>query len=310
MKMFSLKNIILVISIMANIFFAIHIYVDQTTSPSDPFPLLSPRIFAINQNDILINFIPLRNKLTDYMNKKGNAYGLYFEYLPSGNSIGVNEKRQYVFASLLKVPLVMGVYHRIEQGKIYPTQVLTIRKENLDPYFGELWKQGVGAQITLIDAIRLTLTKSDNTAKSLLFYAVPAGTIEDVFDALDIPKSLDGNQTVVTPKNYSSILKSLYLASYDNKKDSNEILNFMTQSNFDDKIAFPIPDNIKVAHKIGVYEPTDVQNSIYTDCGIIYYPKRPYLLCAMAQSDEPSARAFMIDVSKIIYDYIKVANNN
>jgi len=310
MKSFTIKNVILVLSLLVNIYCAFHFYIDQTTSPADPYPFLSPRIFSDNQNDILINFIPLRNKLNEYMSKKGNSYGLYFEYLPSGNSIGINEKKEFVFASLLKVPLVMGVYHQIELGKIYPTQVLTIRKENIDQYFGDLWKRGIGTQITLIDAIRLTLTKSDNTAKSLLYYAVPAGTIEDVFDSLDIPKSINSNQTVVTPKNYSSILKSLYLSSYDNVKNSNEILNFMTQSSFNDKIVAGIPDNIKVAHKIGVYEPNDIYKSIYTDCGIVYVPKRPYIICAMAQSDEASAKIFMADVSKMIYDYIKVANSN
>src|SRR3989338_211964 len=57
-------------------------------------PFLSKRIFAENQNDILINFIPLREAMRTYMDKLGEAAGVYFEYLPSGNSIGINDKME------------------------------------------------------------------------------------------------------------------------------------------------------------------------------------------------------------------------
>ncbi len=267
------------------------------------FLYLSPRIFAENQNDILINFVALRNNLTNYGKDKSDL-GIYFEYLPSGVSIGVNGAKSYVLASLLKVPLVMAVYKYIEKNQMSMNDVLTVKDETIDKNFGDFWKKGAGAKIRVKDAIDLALTKSDNTAANVLFDALPAGSLEDVFDSLDILKDREEENTVVTPKNYSSILRSLYLSSYLDEKYSNEILDLLTQSSFNDKLVAGVGKDVKVAHKIGVYNPDSPNSSIYTDCGIVYLPKRPYILCLMSRNIETSARNEMESVSTMVYDYV------
>jgi beta-lactamase class A len=286
--------------------------IGQSTTP-EKFPLLSKRIFVENQNDLLINFIPLRNELNDYHSKTKSPVGIYFEYLPSGVSIGINEKENFILASLLKVPQAMAVYKQIDAGKMREEDVLTVKEENLDPFFGNLWKKGVGTKLTVKEAVDLMLKESDNTAKSVLFYALPDGSLEEVFDYLDIPKELDGKSVVVTPKNYSSILRSLYLSSYLSKEHSSEIIETLSNTKFNDKLPAGIPKNIKVAHKIGVHTQVSGKNLVYTDCGIIYEPKRPYILCVMVkpeEEEEEEARKIIKDVSKIVYDYVSNANSS
>lgn len=303
----------LVVSVITNIILVIFLLYNFKPNQHEifrnEFPFLSPRLTIEVPNDVIINFVPLREKLNKYQNGTKNSFGIYFEYLPSGVSIGINEKDTFVLASLLKVPLVMAVYKQIEKGALKPDDILTIQEKNLDTKFGDLWKRGIGAKVTVQEAIRLALIDSDNTAKSLLFTTLPQGRLEDVFDYLDIPKEF-GEIPVVTPKNYSSILRSLYLSSYLPKKDSNEILELLTQTKFDDKIVAGIPEYIKVAHKIGVaYDIADFGKSTYTDCGIVYLPKRPYILCVMTRSSEEDARKHMSEVSKIVYGYVSTANN-
>lgn len=311
MKFFNLKNIILIVSLISNIFFTVHFYIDLTTSSSDLYPLLSPRIFVENQNDIIINFIALRKQIKEYVDNISHKEAIYFEYLPSGVSIGINEKEEFTLASLLKVPLVMGVYKQIERGNLSKDNILTIQKDDIDPAFGDLWKKGVGYKITVEKAIRLTLTESDNTAKSVLYNNMPPGMIEEVFNFLDIPMIRENNETsVVTAKNYSSILRSLYLSSYLNKKNSNEILNILTETIFTDKLPAGFSGKVKIAHKIGVFDKDNPLKSIFTDCGIIYVPKRPYILCIMTQTDEEMARDDMRHISKLVYDYVLKYNKN
>ncbi|MGE5042126.1 MAG: serine hydrolase [Candidatus Levyibacteriota bacterium] len=273
------------------------------------YTYLSPRVFIENQNDILINFVDLRNQLKKYTDTIQNPFGMYFEYLPSGVSIGINEKTSYVLASLLKVPLSMAVYNEIESGKLHLSDTVSIKKEWLDPYFGDLWKKGAGTEISIEDAMNWALSQSDNTAKNVLFNSIDAGGLEDVFSSLDIPLTIDANQPVVSPKNYSSILRSLYLASYLNIQDSNEILRILTTSPFNDKLVAGIPPGVKVAHKIGVHQVPGDTASVYTDCGIVYIPKRPYILCLMGKMDEQEARIDMAAVSKMVYAYVKNAQN-
>jgi len=273
------------------------------------YSLLSPRIFTENQNDRLVNFVELRNKLNTYHTESNASMGTYFEYLPSGVSIGVNDRQNFIQASLLKTPLIMGVYKQIENGDLNKNDMLKVTEEDIDKLFGNLWEKGAGFELSVYDAIKYTLINSDNTAKNVLFSVIPDGTLENVFDSLDIPKDAESEGPVVSPKNYSSILRSLYLSSYLTEENSNEILNLLSQTPFNDKLAAGVPGNIKIAHKIGVHtDDTDKGKSVYTDCGIIYIPKRPYILCIMTNENEEDARKHMTEISRIVYEYVAKTN--
>ncbi len=302
-------TITICISVFLNIILFLFVF-SKTTSepveyepPATTYSFLSPRIFIENRNDIILNFVDLRKQLREY-GAKHPGLGIYFEYLPSGISAGVNEKQNYFLASLLKTPMVMAVYKQIENKEWSKSDVLTIQPQDLDPFFGDLYKKGAGTRLTLEEAIGLALVQSDNTAKSALFAHLPDKALDEVFDYLDIPKELDGVLPVVTPKNYSSILRSLYLSSYLDKSSSNEILTYLTQTPFSDKLVAPIPKEVRVAHKIGVYDEGNPEKSVYTDCGIVYVPKRPYILCLMDRDIEKNATTHMIDVSKMVYTYV------
>lgn len=300
----------LCVSVFINVVLILFLFNSEGVKPSaqsaNPFyPYLSPRIFASNQNDILINFVPLRKELRDYVDKSPHKLGVYFEYLPSGVSIGINEKEEFVSASLLKVPLIMGVYKLIDDKKIQPDTQIKIIEPDLDKRFGELWKAGPGQNITVSELVRYTIEKSDNTAANALFRTLNGARLDDVFDSLDIPKDADSNRAVITTKNYSSILRSLFLSSYLPKNLSNQLLELLTKTEYKDKLPAGVPNEIKVAHKIGVYGNTPNENNvIYTDCGIVYVPRRPYILCMMTISNDTQARQSMKNVSSLVYQYV------
>lgn len=306
--------IIAALSLVANIALAL-IVINVTRNPikdtgsqqveeQKQFPYLSKRIFTENQNDILINFIPLRTAIREYVAKTPDPIGVYFEYLPSGISIGVNDTLEVNLASLLKVPVVIAVYKQIENGKIKKNDVLTIKGEHLDKRFGDVWKRGEGTTLTAEEAINFSLVDSDNTSSNVLLFAVGGNAIDDVFDSLDVPKDKRGNFHIVSPKSYSSILRSLYLSSYLKEQSSNEILDILTRTKFNDRLPVGVPKNTKVAHKIGVFSSREEPEETYSDCGIIYVPQRPYLLCIMAKSDEEKTREHMQQLSKMVYGYV------
>lgn len=269
------------------------------------YPLLSKRVFLDDPNDLIINFNELRSALRFYVqNVDPNNLSLYFEYLPSGSSVGVNDTMELRLASLSKIPTAMAIYQQIEKGKLKPDQLLTISKDNLDTKFGELWKMGAGKTISVENAVRLSLIYSDNTAYNVLISALKNSDIDDVYDSLDIPRDHQNNLPIVSPKNYSSILRTLYLSTYLNTDDSQKILSLLTQTVFNDKLPAGVPQGILVAHKIGVFEETDTKTSIYNDCGIVYAPKRPYLLCVMFKGNEDNAKKHMVNISKLIYSFV------
>lgn len=82
----------------------------------------------------------------------------------------------------------------------------------------------------------------------------------------------------------------------------------MTQTTDKSKLAAALPNNVAIAHKIGVNE-NNSQLKFYHDCGIIYLTKRPYALCVMTQeNNEDTASNIIKTISKFVYDYMSTVN--
>jgi len=312
MKKIYFISLLLIFSLFANAAFVVNILNTKQDSSQSPntsynkqYPYISKAIFVEQKNDVIINFTPLRESLKSYTSSQENRIGIYFEYLPSGTSIGINEKEVFFQASLIKVPMAMAIYQLVSKGKINMDDALTLKKEDIDNKFGDLWQKGAGYTLSIEDCVDIMLKKSDNTAYRTLFRVYPT-YLDEIFDFLDIPKESQEEEPIVTPKNYSSILKSLYLSSYLEPKFSNEILEILTQTEFSDRLVAGVDKNIKVAHKVGIVR----EKNIYSDCGIVYFPNRPYILCVMVEGEREKAIDDMANVSKIIFNYIKEHREN
>jgi len=269
------------------------------------YPLLARRILIDNPNDILINFVPLRKSLNDVAAPWGDSFAMYFEYLPTGTSIGVNSTNEFIIASLVKVPVAMAYYRKQERlGMDFLDNVATIQAKDIDQSFGDLWRQGAGTKITVREALRQMLVLSDNTAANIIATTIPPEDFTNVFAGLDMNLQEKDGKTIISAKGYASILKALYFAAIINEDHSEQILNLLTQSSFNDQLVAGVPQNIKVAHKIGVY------NNLYQDCGIVYVPDRPYLLCMMSETPKDEADKRMSAVSRTVYTYVVGANES
>src|SRR4030067_2267843 len=156
----------LVISFLANIFFFVDSFSNQKNlvdQPAIQYPYLARRIFAESPNDVIINFVPLRQKLREYVVVKEGKIGIFFEYLPTGIGIGVNDREAFFRASLVKVPGVMSAYKLIEEGKLTRREQLTVQEYHLDSDYGSLWQHGVGTTISVEEGMRMSPGHSSHT---------------------------------------------------------------------------------------------------------------------------------------------------
>ncbi|MEN9551625.1 MAG: hypothetical protein RI935_2 [Candidatus Parcubacteria bacterium] len=268
------------------------------------YPLLSKRIFIENQNDILINFVPLRLALREYVSKNTNKLGVYFEYLPSGISIGVNDRTEVRLASLSKVPLAMAILKKVEEERIDLYDEVTLINQDIDQAFGDLWQRGAGTKLTVKDLVEISLQHSDNTAYRALFRLLTPVEVNAVYENLEIQVSFDEGYPFVSPKSYSSIFRSLYLSSFLSEENSHYLLSVLSDTSFDDSITNPIPTHVPVSHKVGVFSELSTGENIFIDCGIIYEPLRPYMLCLFVKGDQNEAKRHMIAISDMIYQYV------
>lgn len=281
---------------------------DDFAALEKQYPLLSKRTLLDYLADLLMNFQNLRSSLRSKVNSYNNEFGLYFEYLPTGVSINVNGNSEIYAASLFKVPVIMAYYYGKERTHATGDQIIEVQKDQLDSQFGDLWKKGAGTKLKASEAVHLALSRSDNTAIKALVPYVKDEDFNAVYNGLDLDLTASKEGALITPKNYSSILKSLFFASILNRNDSEELLDIMSRSPFNDKLVAGIPPSVKVAHKIGDFRDGESKEG-YRDCGIVYIPRRPYILCMYSTSSEVVARERMKDLSKMVYDYVANAQH-
>ncbi len=278
--------------------------VDTEQESQATYPLLAKRLFIENPNDVIINFAGLRTELTSYLENQNIQGSLYFEYLPTGTSVRVQGDEELVAASLMKIPVVMELYRTAELGRIDLDKKVPLQREWLDDKFGTLYKKGEGYEISMREAAKLALTESDNTAISAILYST-RDTLkpeENVINSLDVSLERDDQLLLsISARSYASFLKCLYFSCYLDKADSQEILDYLTESKFNNRMRAGIPDNVLIAHKIGTYS-----NKTQSDCGVVYEPSRNYILCVMLYvGDNTSGNSHIANLSRITYEYIK-----
>lgn len=266
------------------------------------YPLLSQSVFFDRPNDKILNFVSLRNDLQTKFNTLTVQKSFYFQYLPTGTSIKIGADNELIAASLIKVPLVMNLYKAAELGKINLNKTVVITQSEVDSGFGDLWRQGAGTQITLQQAAQQAIINSDDTAAHAIFDNINGLLTGDQqsLNQLDVNQNVVNGQAVIDAKSYTSILNSLYLASYLTPQDSETLLHYLTESTATSRLVAELPKGVAVAHKIGVYNATWSES----DCGIVYVPKRPYAICIMVGLPEDQANSFIAAISKEVYSYV------
>lgn len=306
----SMKSVVIYILLIGSVCSTIYFWMKANESSRQfqnniaEYPYLSPRILRERKNDFIFNFLDLRADLRNKVVEFNDEFALYFEYLPTGTSIAINSNREFFAASLFKLPVVMAYFRHKEKSNSKNDMKVILTEEMIDDRFGNLWKKGVGYEISLDEAAKLTLTKSDNTAANALIKAIDQEDFDDVYQGLDIDIQVASQGAIMTAKNYSSILKALYFSAVLTKEDSQQILKYLTESEFNDKLVAGVPSGVPVAHKIGV-----LNKDSYRDCGIVYVPNRPYLLCMIALGNEAKASERMSEISRLVYEYVSTAEN-
>jgi beta-lactamase class A len=242
----------------------------------------------------------LRQELVYYDGKSS----LYFEYLPTGTSIRVGDSTQLIGASLLKLPHVMDLYHLVELGKVNLDQKVKLQESWLDGEYGDLYQKGAGYELTIRELVRIALKNSDNTAVNAVKSIVDGQHLEardSSFQALDVDFGANVDKTVeLSARAYSSFLKCLYFACYVDGDSSQELLGYLSTSVVGkERIPKYLPPDVSVAHKIGV-----LGQETQGDCGIVYLPKRNYVLCVMLKESQAKGSEVIAQLSKYVYDYV------
>ncbi|MCX6787150.1 MAG: class A beta-lactamase-related serine hydrolase [Candidatus Kaiserbacteria bacterium] len=260
--------------------------------------LIDPSRRFYKADDLVINVQPLRDEFN--MLEENPNVSLYFEALNTGANISVNKDAEFFPASLIKVPLIMAVAKKIERGEWEWSTELQLTEADKNKEFGTLWQQQTGTRFTIEELVKQVLISSDNTAYFILLNNLDPDELLKVQNHLGLVDFISSDLEI-SAKKYAPILRSLFSATYLSVENSEKILEWMSESSFNDYLAGGMPPTTKFSHKIGVED----EKKAYLDAGIVYLSSRPYILIVMVKNyDANKADAIMHDVSQRVYDYM------
>lgn len=267
-------------------------------------------ILECNTNFKFYNTNNIEKKISDFINtnkNKFNTISYYFRALNNGSTFWSNEDVQFVPASLLKIPIAMAYFKVNEENKLdlMNTKIL-VDKLNFKVQERDFGKDNINIWNTysLYDFIEKMLTHSDNTAATILFYNLWNDFFKKIYlelwlDFLD----LESNNIKISVKKYSTFFRILYNSSYLNRTNSELMLKMLSESDFNIWLKALLPKDIVVANKYWERYDEGIWEKQLHDCGIIYYPNNPYILCVMTKWNNFDDLTYMIkNISKIVFD--------
>jgi beta-lactamase class A len=230
---------------------------------------------------------------------------VYYRDLNNGPWVGYMEQAEYIPASLLKLPLMLAYLKEGERapsflnGRIRYTHPLSDMTQLIKAPDGIT----PGKTYKVRELLESMILNSDNNATVLLIENMSNSRIDEAFTDLGIlPPDLKKTGYKISVRAYASFFRILYNASYLNQANSDYALSLLTKTAFKDGLVAGVPPGTRVAHKFGERQVTGEESAMH-DCGIIYHPKYPYLLCVMTQGSNfralPGAIAKM---SKAVWD--------
>jgi beta-lactamase class A len=239
---------------------------------------------------------------------------IYYRDLNNGPWVGINEKELFSPSSLIKVPLMMTYY------KIAESDPSILLKELSTSVPDDPRDQNIKPEVTLVpdqkytvdELIRRMIIYSDNQAYILLNNNVDQKVLINVYNDLgvDISKGYtDPTGNIISVKAYASFFRILYNSSYLNKAMSEKALQLLGQSKFTQGLVAGLPSDIVVSHKFGERQYMDTRQKQLHDCGIVYLPGKPYLLCIMTRGqDFTNLTSTVKEISALVYQTLRSQN--
>ncbi|MDQ5950963.1 MAG: beta-lactamase class [Patescibacteria group bacterium] len=260
-----------------------------------------------NNNQGNIKLKALKDEVEKVVSSKADQdISLYYRDLLNGPWYGYDENETFSPQSLLKLPIILAYFKIADENPNILNEEIEY-KEILDSNLPVSYSLELGKRYTVDSLIQRTIQQSDNVAFTLLVDHLPLKFVEKVHDDLNIPYPKEGTPTdFISVRSYSSIFRVLYNASYLSRRNSEYLLELLSKSDFPDGLVAGVPKSVPVSHKFGIKNPSEEHpESQLHDCGVVYHPDHPYLLCIMTKANNQNEQIKTIEeLSNTVYKVI------
>lgn len=267
----------------------------------------------------------LRAKLQEAVSGFNGNIGIYVKNLRTGKTVSINADTIFPTASIVKVPILLGIMDKIQRGELQYDSSLTYKDSLLYEGSDILGSFKSGEKILLKKVILLMLTTSDNTASLWLQSLAGKGTrINEILDSLGLKSTRVNSRTPgrennrtqygwgqTTPAEMGTILEKIYRNEIFSAAACERMMRCLGRNYWDeDEAISQIPPTIEVFSKNGCV------NASRSEVLLVNAPHNPYIFCIFTKNNkdiswthENEAWAMARKVSKLLWEYFEPKNN-
>lgn len=249
--------------------------------------------------------------------------GIYVRDLSTGEEVSLRADQTFPTASMIKVPILIGVFDRIERGELAYRKPLVYDVERKYPGEDVLARFEDGATIPLSELCMLMIALSDNTA-SLWCQELAGGgaSINTWLDRSGFVSTRVNSRTEgrkdsqaqygwgqTTPREMANLLVSIRERRAVSRAASEEMERILSRSYWSGEALSSIPPNVHAMSKQGAV------NRSRSEVLLVDAPSGPFVLCVvtMDQSDESWEHAnegfqLLRDVTAAAWKYLEPAH--
>jgi len=251
--------------------------------------------------------------------------GIYVKNLKKGNIVSINVDTIFPTASIVKVPILVGIMDKIHRGELFYDSPLIYKDSLL--YEGEdiLGSFKSNEKILLKKVIMLSLTTSDNTASLWLQSLAGKGTrINEILDSLGfnytrVNSRTPGRETnrniygwgQTTPMEMGRLIEMIYRNEIFSAAMCERMMRCLGRNYWDeDEAISQVPPSIEVFSKNGC---VDASRS---EVLLVNAPHNPYIFCIFTKNNADTswthtneAWTLARNISKLLWNYFEPKSN-
>lgn len=233
----------------------------------------------------------LQRQLDSLVRGFGGTVGIYVRHLPTGRTAAISADSLFPTASMVKVPILIGIFDRLERNELTFQQQLIYTDSLL--YDGDdiLGAAKDSSTFALNKLTLLSITMSDNTASLWLQALAGTGaTINDWLAAHGFVSTRVNSRTPgrelnrtrygwgqTTPREMARLLELIRAGKAVSPAASEEMYRHLTRSYWTGEALSQLPPWVQVASKVGAVDHSR------SEVALVNAPSGDYVFCIITK---------------------------
>jgi len=227
---------------------------------------------------------------------KGDV-GIYVKDLHTGKTVSINADSIFPTASMVKVPILIGIMDKLNKGELKYHQELTYKDSLLYAGSDLLASLKNNEKVELSKVIMLMLTTSDNTASLWLQSLSGTGTrINQILDSIGYTATRVNSRTPgreagrdkfgwgqTSPKEMATMFETLANRTLMDATSSEKMLRLLGRNYWDEEALSQIPPDVFVASKNGAV------NASRSEAMYVYGKNARYVFCICTKNNKDTS---------------------